>query len=206
MSAPSSRERRDRRSVYPPREDSFLLVPFAAVASGTSLIEVGAGSGLAALEAARRGARVVATDRNPEALRQLRARALAERLDLSVVRTNLAAGLGRFDRLLANPPYLPTRPEERDPDRWTNIALDGGLDGCRVLARLVHDLPDHLAPGGAAYVVGSSLQAGRALAAIVAEWKDRGGDQEVVADRWLEGERLFVWRFSLRDRTPVDAV
>jgi len=206
MSAPSSRERRDRRSVYPPREDSFLLVPFAAVASGTSLIEVGAGAGLAALEAARRGARVVATDRNPEALRQLRARALAERLDLSVVRTNLAAGLGRFDRLLANPPYLPTRPEERDPDRWTNIALDGGLDGCRVLARLVHDLPDHLAPGGAAYVVGSSLQAGRALAAIVAEWKDRGGDQEVVADRWLEGERLFVWRFSLRDRTPVDAV
>jgi len=206
MSAPSSRERRDRRSVYPPREDSFLLVPFAAVASGTSLIEVGAGSGLAALEAARRGARVVATDRNPEALRQLRARALAERLDLSVVRTNLAAGLGRFDRLLANPPYLPTRPEERDPDRWTNVALDGGLDGCRVLARLVHDLPDHLAPGGAAYVVGSSLQAGRALAAIVAEWKDRGGDQEVVADRWLEGERLFVWRFSLRDRTPVDAV
>ena len=206
MSAPSSRERRDRRSVYPPREDSFLLVPFAAVASGTSLIEVGAGSGLAALEAARRGARVVATDRNPEALRLLRARALAERLDLSVVRTDLAAGLGRFDRLLSNPPYLPTRPEERDPDRWTNIALDGGLDGCRVLARLVHDLPDHLAPGGAAYVVGSSLQAGRALAAIVAEWKDRGGDQEVVADRWLEGERLFVWRFSLRDRTPVDAV
>ena len=206
MSAPSSRERRDRRSVYPPREDSFLLLPFAAVASGTSLIEVGAGSGLAALEAARRGARVVATDRNPEALRQLRARALAERLDLSVVRTDLAAGLGRFDRLLSNPPYLPTRPEERDPDRWTNIALDGGLDGCRVLARLVHDLPDHLAPGGAAYVVGSSLQAGRALAAIVAEWKDRGGDQEVVADRWLEGERLFVWRFSLRDRTPVDAV
>ena len=206
MSAPSSRERRDRRSVYPPREDSFLLVPFAAVASGTSLIEVGAGSGLAALEAARRGARVVATDRNPEALRQLRARALAERLDLSVVRTDLAAGLGRFDRLLSNPPYLPTRPEERDPDRWTNVALDGGLDGCRVLARLVHDLPDHLAPGGAAYVVGSSLQAGRALAAIVAEWKDRGGDQEVVADRWLEGERLFVWRFSLRDRTPVDAV
>jgi len=206
MSAPSSRERRDRRSVYPPREDSFLLLPFAAVASGTSLIEVGAGSGLAALEAARRGARVVATDRNPEALRLLRARALAERLDLSVVRTDLAAGLGRFDRLLSNPPYLPTRPEERDPDRWTNIALDGGLDGCRVLARLVHDLPDHLAPGGAAYVVGSSLQAGRALAAIVAEWKDRGGDQEVVADRWLEGERLFVWRFSLRDRTPVDAV
>ena len=206
MSAPSSRERRDRRSVYPPREDSFLLVPFAAVASGTSLIEVGAGSGLAALEAARRGARVVATDRNPEALRLLRARALAERLDLSVVRTDLAAGLGRFDRLLSNPPYLPTRPEERDPDRWTNVALDGGLDGCRVLARLVHDLPDHLAPGGAAYVVGSSLQAGRALAAIVAEWKDRGGDQEVVADRWLEGERLFVWRFSLRDRTPVDAV
>ena len=193
--------------VYPPREDTALLARAAPRCRGRTVLEVGAGSGAVAIAAARAGARtVVATDLNPHALRAVRRSAQAQHLKVELVRTDLAAGLGRFDRLLANPPYLPTRPEERDPDRWTNIALDGGLDGCRVLARLVHDLPDHLAPGGAAYVVGSSLQAGRALAAIVAEWKDRGGDQEVVADRWLEGERLFVWRFSLRDRTPVDAV
>jgi release factor glutamine methyltransferase len=197
MTGIPSTETPKRRSVYPPREDSFLLLPFAEVAPGASVIEVGAGAGIAALAAARCGARVVATDRNPEALRRLRAAAHAARLDLEVVRTDLAAGLGRFDRVLANPPYLPTRPEERDPDRWTNLALDGGPDGCRVLARLIRSLPDHLTSGGIAYVVGSSLQDGRALAALHAEWRDRGGVQEVVAERPLEGERLVVWRFGL---------
>jgi release factor glutamine methyltransferase len=192
------------RSVYPPREDSFLLLRFANVAPGSSVLEVGTGAGVAALAAARCGARVVATDRNPEALRRLRSAARAERLDVTVVRTDLAAGLGRFDRVLANPPYLPTRPEERDPDRWANLALDGGPDGCRVLGRLVRSLPDHLAPGGAAYVVGSSLQDARALAALRAEWTGRGGDHEVVAERRFEGERLVVWRYGLSGRASAD--
>ena len=97
--------------VYPPREDTRLLLPFAEVPRGTLLLEVGTGSGLVALAAARRGARVVATDLNPHALRRLRARAREEGVDLALVRTDLAHGLGRFDRILANPPYLPTRPE-----------------------------------------------------------------------------------------------
>ena len=206
MTPAPSTDTEKRPSIYPPREDSFLLLPFAAVAPGTSLVEVGTGTGLAALAAARCGARVVATDRNPEALRRLRAAARTERLDLAVVRTDLAAGLGRFDRFLANPPYLPTRPKERDPDRWANLALDGGPDGCRVLARLLRSLPDHLTPGGSAYVVGSSLQDDRALTTLRAEWKARGGDQEVVAERLLEGERLVVWRFRLGGRAPADPV
>jgi len=206
MTAISSSEARKRRSIYPPREDSFLLLPFAEVARGTSVVEVGAGVGVSSLAAARCGARVVATDRNPEALRQLRAAARAERLDIAVIRTDLAAGLGRFDRVLANPPYLPTRPEERDPDRWTNLALDGGPDGCRVLARLIRSLPDHLVPGGHAYVVGSSLQDERALAGLRTEWRKLGGDQEVVAERRFEGERLVVWRFRLSGPASVGPV
>lgn len=181
--------------VYPPREDSFLLARFAEVGPGTRLLEVGAGSGLAALTAARRGARVVATDLNPHALRLLRARARSEGVDLALVRTDLARGLGRFDRLLANPPYLPTGPEERDPDPWHNLALDGGRDGCRVLRRLVEQLGDHLVPNGSAFVVVSSLQAPGALAGIRARWEGRGGRVGTVGSRELEGERLEVWRF-----------
>lgn len=206
MTLDSSAEARTRQHIYPPREDSFLLLPFAAVEAGTSLLEVGAGAGVAALAAARRGARVVATDLNLEALRRLRAVAHAEHLVLRVVRTDLAEGLGRFDRVLSNPPYLPTRPEDRDPDRWTNLALDGGPDGCRVLGRLLACLPDHLVSGGHAYVVGSSLQEGPGLAALEAEWQRRGGTQEVVAERLLEGERLVVWRFGLGGLAPTHPV
>jgi release factor glutamine methyltransferase len=182
--------------VYPPREDSFLLLPFAEVAPGTKVAEVGAGAGLVALAAARAGARVVATDRNPTALRMLRANARSEGLDVTAVRTDLLRGLGRFDRVLANPPYLPTRPEERDPDRWINLALDGGPDGCRVMARLVRDLVDHLAPHGRAFVVVSSVQDAGALTEILTGWAAQGGSHCVVASRALEGERLDVLEFG----------
>lgn len=187
-------------SVYPPREDTLLLLPFAEVFPGTLLLEVGAGAGLAALTAARRGARVVATDVNPHALRCLRERARAEGVDLTLVRTDLARGLGRFDRLLSNPPYLPTRPEERDPDRWHNLALDGGPDGCRVTARLVEELDQHLTADGTAFVVVSSRQDADALERIRNGWARRGGSMEVADSRALEGERLDVWRLRLGPR------
>jgi release factor glutamine methyltransferase len=183
-------------SFYPAREDTFLLVPFTRVAAGSTLLEIGTGAGLIALEAARAGARVVATDLNPWALKHLRDRARSEGLPISVVRTDLAAGLGRFDRVLANPPYLPTAPDARDPDRWHNLALDGGPDGCAVTRRLVTSLPDHLAPGASAFVVFSSLQRPLAVAGIRRGWREGGGSMEIVATRQLEGERLEVWRLS----------
>ncbi len=183
-------------AVYPPREDTLLLLPFAEVTADTLFLEVGCGAGLVALTAARRGARVVATDLNPHALRRLREQARAEGVELTLVRTDLARGLGRFDRLVSNPPYLPTLPEERDPDRWHNLALDGGPDGCRVTARLVEELDEHLTADGSAFIVVSSRQDRDGLEQIRRSWATRGGVVEVAASRALEGERLDVW--SLR--------
>jgi release factor glutamine methyltransferase len=167
------------------------------------VVELCAGTGVASLAAARAGAYVVATDTNPYALGFLRDRARAERLEVRVVRTDLARGLGRFDRILANPPYLPTRPEQRDPDPWHNLAVDGGLDGCRVTGRIVGALADHLATDGRAFIVVSSVQSAEGLAEIARRWASRGGVREVVARRELEGERLEVWSFGLGSEGPT---
>lgn len=174
------------------------MLAFAEVAPGTRLLDVGTGAGVAALLAARCGGRVVATDLNPFALRLLRARARSEGLAVELVRTDLARGLGRFDRILANPPYLPTAPGERDPDPWQNLALDGGADGCRVTARLVEQLRDHLTASGEAFLLVSSRQDAARLARLRSGWEARGGTVRTVASRSLEGERLEVWRFSPR--------
>lgn len=187
-------------SVYPAREDTLLLVPFARAGPGRTVLDLGTGNGRLALEAARSGSRVVATDLNPHALRALRARAGPALGRLELVRTDLARGLGRFDRVLANPPYLPTSAGERDPDRWTNLALDGGPDGCRVLRRILRALPAHLRPRGAAYVLVSSVQRPGPLGRAVATWRARGGTVRRVARRDLEGEVLSVLRLGVRPR------
>jgi release factor glutamine methyltransferase len=195
--------------VYPPREDTELLLPFARARSQGRFLEIGCGNGLLALTAARAGVRVVATDLNLAALKFVRATARRESLHVDVVLTDLAAGLRRFDRVLANPPYLPTRPSERDSERGHNLALDGGRDGWRTTARILASLPEHLSARGEAYLVVSSRQHLRGRRKVVALWRRLGGDRAVVRSRTIGRERLSVWRLRPRPgprgsgRTPA---
>jgi release factor glutamine methyltransferase len=187
---------RPPRGIYPPREDSWLLVPFARAGPSVRVLEIGAGAGEAAMAAARSGARVVATDRNPAALAWLRDRAAAAGLSIDLVRTDLATGLGRFDRIVANPPYLPTPVGGLDPEPGDRLALDGGPDGTAVTARIVDALDDHLAARGTAFLLVSSVQSPAGLDAIRRRWNEGGGRCRVVASRELEGERLEVWELD----------
>ena len=181
-------------TFYPRREDTELLAGAASRCDGRSVLEIGVGSGAVAVAAARAGARwVVATDLNPGALRAARELARCSGVHVEVLRTDLARGLGRFERVLANPPYLPTRRGQRDPDRWVNLALDGGRDGCRTLARLLASLPSHLVAGGRAYVVLSSLQDPARIARLRASWRRAGGGVRVAGRRRLQGEVLTLW-------------
>lgn len=186
----------DDPRVYPVREDTKLLLPFASARRGSQFLEIGCGAGTASVAAAEAGARVVATDINPWALRALQRTATTRHLDIATVRTDLARGLRTFDRILANPPYLPTPPGARDPDRWANLALDGGVDGLLVTRRLFAELPEHLRPDGAAYLVVSSRQPAGALADLRATWTTRQGGVDEVAALTLGDERLAVWRLA----------
>ncbi|MGA7923971.1 MAG: HemK2/MTQ2 family protein methyltransferase [Thermoplasmata archaeon] len=181
--------------IYPVREDSVLLAESVDAAAGERILEIGCGLGVASVRAARAGARVVSTDLNPFALRRLKDVAREESLDITPIRTDLANGLGRFDGVLCNPPYLPTTARTRDPDPWHNLALDGGPDGCRLLARVIATLPDHLRPGGRALVLVSTRQSPKRVASLLRRFRTRGGSVRTVSQLKLYRERLAVMRF-----------
>jgi release factor glutamine methyltransferase len=183
--------------VYPPEEDTYLLlrVALAEARSEDAAIEIGCGSGLISRELAGRVRRLLATDINPAAIRAIRSIGAAGTAEIDVVRADLFRGLrGRFDLVIFNPPYLPTAEEERTPG-WMNYALDGGRSGRETINRFLEDLPDHLAPGGRALLLISSLTGQREVQAKAAAV---GLGTRVMATERCFFEQLYVLRLSSR--------
>jgi release factor glutamine methyltransferase len=128
------------------------------------VVDIGTGSGAVAVALAvtLRGqgmleeVRLLATDVSADAIGLARenavAHAIADRIDMTVSDL-LPSGLGGFDVILANLPYVRTeaiphlgRATAFEP----RLALDGGADGLAVIGRLLDRLPADLAPGGVA--------------------------------------------------------
>ncbi len=118
---------------------------------GARVLDLGTGSGIGALFAARRDASVVASDINPDAARCAQINALAHHLDQKIeTRTgDLFAPVEgeRFDLVLFNPPFYYGRPRNAGDAAWRSVD---------VFERFLQELPSHLAENGFALVVLSS--------------------------------------------------
>jgi release factor glutamine methyltransferase len=135
--------------VQPPKAGSLLFCRHLTFRAGERVLEIGAGLGLAAVLAARAGARVVATDVVPAAVETIRANAALNGVALEARLGDCYAPVAgeRFDLICSNPPQMPT-PPERERDDATAAADNGGDDGWRVLDRVIAGAPAHLTPGG----------------------------------------------------------
>jgi release factor glutamine methyltransferase len=149
-----------RPTVFHPR--FFLTSEFFAgfIArldlAGKRVVDVGTGSGILALAAARAGATtVVAVDINPNAARtageNAQANGLGERV--TAVCSNLLSALAprpTFDVILSSPPSFPGEPLDLADRAW-----HAGPD-YRDIAALFDQARERLAPGGRFYVLLSS--------------------------------------------------
>jgi release factor glutamine methyltransferase len=135
--------------VQPPKAGSLFLDRNLQVRAGESILEIGAGLGLTAVLAAREGARVVATDVVPAAVAAMRQNALLNGAAVDVRLGDCYAPVAgeRFDLICANPPQMPT-PPGRERDDPVAAADNGGVDGWKVLDRIIAGAPEHLRPGG----------------------------------------------------------
>jgi release factor glutamine methyltransferase len=80
--------------------------------TGKTILELGAGSGLISIAAARAGAIVTATDINPVAVRYLAMNAKANRVDLDIIESDLFKKIPQqsFGMIVINPPYYLKKP------------------------------------------------------------------------------------------------
>lgn len=137
--------------AQPPKAGSLLFCRHLSVRAGEGVLEIGTGIGLAAVMAARAGARVIATDVVEAAVRCARENAVlngvADRIDVRLGDGyEPVAGLS-FDLICTSPPQMPTPPERERTDAAA-AADNGGPDGWRLLDRVIAGAPAHLRPGG----------------------------------------------------------
>lgn len=178
--------------VYAPAEDTYLLLDAVRrlVRPGMDVMEVGTGTGIVAIECARRGARsVYANDISMQACMCARSNARRNAVSIEVFRGDILRGVrGEFDLLIFNPPYLPAGGGvEPDDPAWT-----GGEVGCETALRFLASAGDHLSPGGQGLLVFSSLggevEVRRSL--------DRMYDWEPLGECAFDPERIYVVLFG----------
>ena len=173
--------------VYPPSEDSILLIESLDVREGERILEIGCGSGVVSLHCARNGGIVTSVDINPSAVECTRRNAERNGIELDVRQSDLFQNvLERFDTVFFNLPYLPVDDEGMLAKAWS-----GGKDGLGPLPRLLGELKNHLYDGGRLVIVVSSLMDPDALGPLLSGYKKR-----VMGQLPLFFERLEVLEVS----------
>ena len=149
-------------------------------------LDVGTGSGVQALLAARHARRVIATDVNERALVYTQLNAALSALDNVECRQGSLfepVGDERFDLITSNPPYV-ISPE----NRW--IYRDAGLEGDELSERVVHEAAEHLVEGGYATMLVSWLAP-----------DEEEPDERVL--HWVESTGCDAWILPVWDADPL---
>lgn len=144
------------QGVYPPSEDTFLLIEALKSRAAGRALELCCGTGAVGLSVSRKLDSITALDINPIAVKNTKQNytknGLSEKLDAIV--GDLFSPLKKqdFDLVFMNPPYLPD--EEGEPK---SLCWSGGGRGRIIIDRFINGLGGFLGENGRALFVQSTL-------------------------------------------------
>jgi release factor glutamine methyltransferase len=173
-----------------PRSGAFLAEKAQALglAGSASVLDMGTGSGVCALVAARFVRRVLAVDINAAAVRCTQINALLNRVEhrVEVRHGDLYTPVAqeRFDLILFNPPFLRGVPRDDRDRAWRSRD---------VVERFAAGLSAHLNPAGYALVVLSSFGDAEAF---LEQFASSGLAVSIAAERRFINERLAIFRLQ----------
>jgi len=155
-------------SVYEPREDSFLIADNLNTKKGEKVLEIGTGSGILAILAAKMGSRVTAVDINEDAIEC--AAKNAEKNDvwgIKFLHGNLFEPVKgqKFDLIIFNPPYLPKE------EKYTEKKIDLSYNSSETLERFLKEYKKYLNKNGRALIINSSISGVKVEGKVIAEKK-----------------------------------
>ena len=154
-----------------------------------SVLELGAGSGVAAVALAARGANATATDIAARSTHFALFNAWLNGAQLEVLRGDMYSPVPgrRFRRIVAHPPYVPAF-EQRLTYR------DGGETGEAIVREVVRGVPDHLERGGTFHVLCLAMDL-------------EGESFEERARRWLgDAAAEFDLIFAIDSSSPPELI
>ena len=146
-------------NVYEPAEDSFFFATNLIIKPDQVVLDLGTGSGILAIIAAKKAQYVLAVDLNPYAIRCAKENAELNKIqNMAFLQGDLFTALKdgtKFDLILFNAPYLPS--EEGEDSTWIGRSWAGGANGRVVLDRFIPQVPSYLKPHGRVLLMQSTL-------------------------------------------------
>ncbi len=184
---PVAIERQESEMVLWPNPTSKFLSRFAVRRPSRATLDLGTGSGILSLGAARHSELVVATDLNPRAVAFTKFNASLNGVNCieALVGDCFAPVAGRrFDLILSNPPFFIT-PETGYMFCENSMELD------QLCRRLVKEAPAHLEEGG--------------YMQMLCEWAQIEGQpwEDRIAE-WLEGTGCDAWVMKGLTQNPTE--
>lgn len=186
--------------IYDPAEDSFLLLESLPLHPSQSVLEIGTGCGLIALEASRQGAFVICTDINSYAIQTTKHNIQKNKHllkgTIEVRQGSLFSVFTKpqtFDIIVFNPPYLPTNTNEHI-DWCFDKATDGGHDGLCIITQFLQQAKNYMHSKSQLFFVFSSLSPQKKLETLLKQYTYQ---YTIVKSLMFDEETLFVYRLSI---------
>jgi len=178
--------------VYPPSEDTYLLLDALDIRQDDAFLEVGCGAGLITLIAAKKSRSIVSVDSSFEAVHNTLENLKRNNLQhyCHIIESDLLGALApsiKFSLIVFNPPYLPETNDYTDLDH----ALVGGRTGVELTQRFIRQAADHLLKGGRIFVVVSNLANVESIRKTMIEC---GFVVDIVSEESLFFEKIQVLR------------
>lgn len=185
--------------MYAPSDDTFLLADCIRQYNGRRALEIGVGSGLLLNILEKNFVYVAGSDIDLQALQHCKQQQKKKKTTTSSANVLLvccdagsAFGIGKFDLIVSNPPYLPN--DYDDDKNILDPTVHGGPTGIEATIHFINSVLPLLAGDGKLLIVISSFANSSALDKVLLE---NNMHKKVVKEKRLFYETLSIVELSL---------